>query len=79
MKERRHEPFYYRLLGGRKQAGSYLFCILITVAFYKIPTHDVNTFGAYAMWLAVALLGTGALHVIEDTQKAKSPPPTEAP
>ena len=67
--KRSKESEFFRLLGGRKNANGLLYAILLTFAYYIVDGKDGNALGTYAMWLAVALLGTGALHVIEDTNR----------
>jgi len=74
MRERRKVPGVYKWLGGRKNALGLLYAVLLTFAYYLLDAHDGTALNTYAMWLAVALLGTGALHVIEDTKR-----PTDAP
>lgn len=69
---------FFQWLGGRKQSNGYLFCILVTVAAFKMQS---ATFDSYAMWIAIALLGTSALVASEDVKNraiALSQPSTPA-
>lgn len=64
-------PRIFKWLGGRKNANGYLFAALLTAAYYLLDKHDPSGLSIYAGWLSLALLGTSALHVVEDTLKGK--------
>ena len=55
----------FKAWGGRKQFNGYLYALLISIAAYVLQ----SAFELYAMWLSLALLGTSALHAVDDRHK----------
>lgn len=51
--------------GGRKQFNGYLYSVLVTGMAVVLDA----TFEQYALWLAVALLGTTAAVMYEDIKR----------
>jgi len=65
----RQVPQFYRWLGGRKQANGILYSLVLTVVYvWKVAPASFET---YSVLLGLGLGVTGALHVWEDTAKAK--------
>ena len=59
----------FKAWGGRKQFNGYLYALLVSVAAFILnPAFEI-----YAMWLSLALLGTSALHAVDDRHKRGKP------
>jgi hypothetical protein len=58
----------YEWAGGRKQFNGYLYALLATAMALRLAA----PFSEYAMWLAMALLGTSAVVAWEDSKRGPS-------